>query len=485
MSNMEKKVFMSKKKLILILMLGLIITLLPVAAGLASAYDTGIINADGVSFRQEPSSEGSRIKKLNKGTEVAILSTNVNAEWHKVKVGGDTGYVNRMYVTLQASSGDNTYLGTVVNVKNNVNVRASASSDGELLGHASLGKSFTLKSKSPKDGWYEIEYEGRTGYIAKDYLQVAKKAGSKQLSSISVKGGTLLPEFSPDTYGYVVVANKSDITISVTSPSKVSIADSGKSTYTVSLPKTGTKTVRIAVGGKTRYSLYLVRNVITVGTYNIKRGNGNLTSMGKMMQDQNPDIMGIQEVYCTTGSSNKINNLLSLRTKKMQHTDFAKTISYSGGGQYGLGIMSAYKILSSESVKLSSGNSEQRILQKTELNVDGHKVSVYNTHLSWDSSTLRSKQFAEIKKIMKKDSNRYKILFGDFNAKAREFSQLGSTFQVLNTEDTYFYDYDGTTISKNEIDNIIVTGNIKVLNVRMINNDYSDHKAIFAYIVLD
>ena len=462
--------------LILILMAVLMIA---VPAALAAGYDTGVINSDGVSFREGPSTDSGRISKLKEGTTVQILSTNVNAEWHKVEVNGKTGYVNRMYVTLKNASDGDTLLGYVVNVKSNVNVRSSASSDSELLGRADLGSSYTLKSSTPKDGWYAVDYHGHTGYIKKDYLQIAKKATSKQLSSISIKGGELSPEFSPDVYGYVVTADRADITISVTSPSKVSVGDSGKNTLKISLPKTGTKTVRISVGGKTKYSLYIVRNVITVGTYNIKRGNGNLTSMGKMIQEQNPDIMGIQEVYRTAG---KINNLLSLRTKHMQYVDFARTISYNGGGEYGIGVLSAYKIVSSESVSLSSGNSEPRILQKVVVSVGKRKVSVYNTHFSWDSASLRAKQFAEVKKIMKRDSNKYKILFGDFNAKAAEFSQLGSTFQIINTKDTHFFDYDGSEIGKNEIDNIIVSTNIQVLNARMINNEYSDHKAIFAYL---
>lgn len=468
-----------RKRLPFLTLIILTVLMIVIPAAHAAGYDTGVINSDGVSFREGPSTDSGRISKLSEGTTVQIVSTNVNAEWHKVEVNGKTGYVNRMYVTLKNTSDSDTLLGYIVNVKSNVNVRSAASADSELLGRADLGASYTLKSSTPKDGWYAVDYHGHTGYIKKDYLQIAKKATSKQLSSISIKGGELSPEFSPDVYGYVVTADKSDITISVTSPSKVSVGDSGKNTLKISLPKTGTKTVRISVGGKTKYSLYIIRNVITVGTYNIKRGNGNLTSMGKMIQEQNPDIMGIQEVYRTQG---KINNLLSLRTKHMQYVDFARTISYNGGGEYGIGILSAYKIVSSESVKLSSGNSEQRILQKVVVSVGKRKVSVYNTHFSWDSASLRAKQFAEVKKIMKHDSNKYKILFGDFNAKAAEFSQLGSTFQIVNTKDTYFYDYDGSTIGKNEIDNIIVSSNIQVLNARMINNEYSDHKAIFAYL---
>ncbi|MBQ6425517.1 MAG: SH3 domain-containing protein [Clostridia bacterium] len=468
-----------RKRLPFLILILMAVLMIAVPAALAAGYDTGVINSDGVSFREGPSTDSGRISKLKEGTTVQILSTNVNAEWHKVEVNGKTGYVNRMYVTLKNASDGDTLLGYVVNVKSNVNVRSSASSDSELLGRADLGSSYTLKSSTPKDGWYAVDYHGHTGYIKKDYLQIAKKATSKQLSSISIKGGELSPEFSPDVYGYVVTADRADITISVTSPSKVSVGDSGKNTLKISLPKTGTKTVRISVGGKTKYSLYIVRNVITVGTYNIKRGNGNLTSMGKMIQEQNPDIMGIQEVYRTAG---KINNLLSLRTKHMQYVDFARTISYNGGGEYGIGVLSAYKIVSSESVSLSSGNSEPRILQKVVVSVGKRKVSVYNTHFSWDSASLRAKQFAEVKKIMKRDSNKYKILFGDFNAKAAEFSQLGSTFQIINTKDTHFFDYDGSEIGKNEIDNIIVSTNIQVLNARMINNEYSDHKAIFAYL---
>ena len=147
-----------KKRLPFLALILVTVMLIAVPAAHAAAYDTGVINSDGVSFRSGPSTDSSRISKLSEGTTVQILSTNVNAEWHKVEVNGKTGYVNRMFVTLKNASDGDTLLGYVVNVKSNVNVRSSASSDSELLGRADLGSSYTLKSKTAKDGWYAIDF---------------------------------------------------------------------------------------------------------------------------------------------------------------------------------------------------------------------------------------------------------------------------------------------------------------------------------------
>ena len=483
---------MRKKLLSIILVLATLLSLIPVNTGLATSYITGTINADGVAFRSEPSSDGSRMKKLNKGDKVEIITTNVNAQWHKVKYNGETGYVNRVYVDLQQAY-DSSYQATVVNVEESVNVRSKPSRSGEILGAAKLGETFTLKDPDPEEGWYQIEYKKKTGYVNGDYLQIAPKAGSKQLSSISVVGGTLSPAFSPETYGYVVVADRSDVKISVTAPkgTKVSIGESGKSTYTVSMPKRGSKTVRITVAGKVRYSLYIVRKVITVGTYNIKRGyskdgqSNNLTEMGELVKAQQPDLLGVQEAYISKSGSTVVNNLVSLKTKKMDKYAFSETITYSSSAQYGVGILSAYDIISSDSTKLYSEGVEQRVLQKIVVNIGGKKVSVYNTHLSYENATIREKQFTEIKKIMDRDKNKYKILFGDFNCKSNEFDILRGDYTVLNGSSTEFFDYDGTLIEKNEIDNIIVSNNILVCNVRMINKKLSDHMPVFAYLILN
>ena len=132
----------------------------------------------------------------------------------------------------------------------------------------------------------------------------------------------------------MIEATSPSVTISAKANSGVdiSIKGSGKSTYTIEIPSAGMKTVRIALDGETRYSLYISRNLLTVGTWNIKRGNGKLLTQGRLVYDQQPDIMGIQEAFQNLTVDDIIDNLASLKTKDMSYTALSATINYSGRG---------------------------------------------------------------------------------------------------------------------------------------------------------
>jgi endonuclease/exonuclease/phosphatase family metal-dependent hydrolase len=237
------------------------------------------------------------------------------------------------------------------------------------------------------------------------------------------------------------------------------------------------------VDGKVRYSIYLVRDVLTVGTWNIKRGNDNLVMQGWLIAAQKPDILGVQEVYIN--KNEKTNNLLSVRTLSARYTTFAETIAYSSGGQYGIGQISRFEPTGEQEVtEIYSGGKEQRCLQKVVYVVGGSRVSVYNTHFSYESATIRKKQFAEVLAIMDADENKYKILTGDFNAGEDEFSGFLKNYRVINTSETKFYDYSYKRIDMSQIDNIIVSKNITVLNARAIPTSYSDHYPLFAFLAL-
>ena len=460
----------------------------PAVPAHAETFDKGIITGESVAFRKGADKSSDLIRRLPRGTVVEILATNVNAEWHRVRCHGTEGYVNRMYVSLDPSltAYQRTYTGEVVNCNAFVNVRKAADASSALLGTAEKGSIFTVTAANCADGWHQIDYNGKTAYISSSYLRLTAKASNTQLTSLMVTGGTMTPAFSPDEYGYVVRADADRVTITAQGNSgvKIDVNGTGKSSDTISMPAHGSKTVRIAVGGKTRYTLYIVRGALVVGTWNIKRGNGQLPMQGRLIENQQPDVMALQEVYRNTSGSARVDNLASLRTKDMQNMSFATALTYSGGGTYGVGLLSRYAMSKPEIIKLESGSYEQRILQRVEITVDGKKVSLYNTHMSFNSAALRKKQFAAVLRTMNADENAYKILFGDFNAKASEFSQLKG-YTVINTADTKYLNYAGGTIAKNEIDNIVVSNNITVLNSRMIENTFSDHKPLIAYLLLD
>ena len=471
---------------ILLFVLLFICAALPVSFSRAQSYPTGEITADDVALRKTASSSGALITRLRAGTIVKITETNVNSEWYHVQAGTRSGYVNRMYVSIDASlpSYQLNYTGTIVNVETDVNVRAEPSARAKKLGKAQKGQSYRVTQAYTSGGWHAIDYNGTTGYISADYMDLQAAVTDEYLSGLEITGGELSPKFSPTEYGYILTATQSEVQIKAAANGgvKVSIGSTGIASAKYTINSGNSKTIRITVNGKVRYSIYLVRDVLTVGTWNIKRGNNNLVLQGWLIAAQRPDILGVQEVYIN--KKERTNNLLSVRTRNAQYYAFAPTINYDDGGQYGIGQLSKYKPLNETSTPISSENQEPRCLQKVEYDIDGKRVSVYNTHFSYESSSIRKKQFAEVIAVMDADQNTYKILTGDFNAKEKEFEGFLKNYRVVNTSETNFYDYSYQVIEMSQIDNIVVSKNITVLNARAIPTDYSDHYPLFAFLSL-
>ncbi len=478
---------MKKRFLIGLTMVLLLCTaLVPASSSRALTLSTGVVNADNVALRKTASSTGSLIARLDEGAVVKILESNVNAEWYRVQTGTRTGYVNRLYVDIDASlpSYQMNYTGTIYNVKENVNVREKPSLNAKKLGTALKGETFQVTQAYADGAWHQIEFKGAAGYVSADYMELTANVANDALSGLEVTGGSLSPAFSPTEYGYVLTATQGEVTISAVANQgvKVSIGNTGIASAKYTINSGNSKTIRISVGGVVKYSVYLVRDVLTVGTWNIKRGNDNLVMQGWLIGAQRPDILGVQEVY--VNEKERTDNLLSVRTKNAQYTSFAETISYPSGGRYGIGQISKYQPENAAVTLLSSGDKEQRCLQKVEYDVGDKRVSVYNTHFSYESASIRKKQFSEVLAIMDADQNEYKILTGDFNAKESEFSAFKKSYKIVNTSATKFYDYSYKVISMSQIDNIIVSKNITVLNARAIPTEYSDHYPLFAFLAL-
>ncbi len=452
--------------------------------------NSGEIIGTGVAFRKEPNKDSEVIGKLNHGTFVKILKTNVDAQWHQVEYDGQTGYINRMYIRLDSSMDGYKidYVGTIINCDNDVNVREEPSTDAQIIGVAKKGDSLSIVPQETYiEGWYTVEFEGQAAYISADYVDIDAVVNDNQLADLTVTGGVLYPTFSPNEYGYVIKATASSVTIKAKANDgvAVSVGDSGESSDTIEIPSSGMKTVRIALNGEIRYSLYISRNILTVGTWNIKRGDGKLLNQGRLIYDQQPDILGVQEAYQKLNAGDIVDNLASIKTKEMSHNVLSPTIDYSDGGEYGNGLISRYDMTDIETFPLDSGSYEKRQLQKAVMTIDGKTVSFYNTHFSYNSKAIRDKQYAEVLRIMNKDKNEYKILTGDFNAKFAEFSVFNKNYTVVNTDDTKYYDYSKNEIDYSALDNIIVSKNIKVVNSRIVVTSFSDHYPVFAYLILE
>lgn len=53
-----------------------------------------------------------------------------------------------------------------------LNVRDAASTDGEILGVAEDGSMLPLLVENAKDGWYQVQYQGKSAYVSAEYAQV-------------------------------------------------------------------------------------------------------------------------------------------------------------------------------------------------------------------------------------------------------------------------------------------------------------------------
>ncbi len=74
---------------------------------------------------------------------------------------------------------------TTKNVTTELNIRKEGTTDSEIVGAIPAGENF-LKKWVDKDylGWYLIEYNGITGYVNSDYVQLLQMATTKNVSTV-------------------------------------------------------------------------------------------------------------------------------------------------------------------------------------------------------------------------------------------------------------------------------------------------------------
>ncbi len=131
----------------------------------ARVTTTGTLN-----IREKASASSTILGKLNSGAQIIILGQENN--WYKMK-GKDTngkdviGYVAADYVSVL-------YNAVVINIDDNLNVRATPSASGEIVGKLKNGTALTVVGNA-LNNWYKIETSSVSGYCSADYIQIKGK----------------------------------------------------------------------------------------------------------------------------------------------------------------------------------------------------------------------------------------------------------------------------------------------------------------------
>lgn len=119
-----------------------------------------------VNVRVSDSSEADKLGKLAQGEVVTRVEQKLNG-WSKIIYEGKEAYVKSDYLELVSQKADGEAIGKVI-AKTNVNVRNSASAEGDKLGMAQADSKFDLLEELGE--WYKINYNGQVGYVKAEFF---------------------------------------------------------------------------------------------------------------------------------------------------------------------------------------------------------------------------------------------------------------------------------------------------------------------------
>ncbi|MDR1629084.1 MAG: endonuclease/exonuclease/phosphatase family protein [Oscillospiraceae bacterium] len=223
-------------------------------------------------------------------------------------------------------------------------------------------------------------------------------------------------------------------------------------------------------------------STVRVATFNTKNcDNGrNIVEIAAEIKKQNAQIVFLQELDSGVKRSGKQNLLKQLSELLEMNYAFFPAMALEGGS-YGVGILSRFYIQSTESFLLDTKQEEPRVLAKAEVSINGRNVDLYNTHLSFESETLR---IAQLKLINEKTTvSTLFILGGDFNAKNfEEYSVIQNSVTVNSPKNQFITYRDAGEGSFGCIDNLLLANAFVVLNAWMAESAASDHNLLVAEI---
>ena len=148
----------------------------------AAASGQGVVTASGLYLRAEAST-GSAIRTMAPSSACVTLTGGEMDGWYPVSYNGYTGYMSAEYIKVtQAPDADaedtdlpetGTVTATQVNVRSAPEIKA-----GNVLGMVNTGRVLTITGKS--GDWYQVDYNGQTGYIIQDYFRPGTAAAATQ-----------------------------------------------------------------------------------------------------------------------------------------------------------------------------------------------------------------------------------------------------------------------------------------------------------------
>ncbi|ECH7052034.1 SH3 domain-containing protein, partial [Listeria monocytogenes] len=113
-----------------------------------------------LNLRSEAKWDSSITQVVPEGKAVKVEMDTNNGNWFKVTYDNKTGYMPLLDLYLSETAVLKTYY-----AKDNLNLRSEAKWDSEISQIVEKGEKVTINSKTSIDGWYEVTYGGKKGYM--------------------------------------------------------------------------------------------------------------------------------------------------------------------------------------------------------------------------------------------------------------------------------------------------------------------------------
>ncbi len=122
-----------------------------------------------VNVRSSDSENADKLGKVTTGTTLTRIEELVNG-WSKVLYEGQEGYIKSEYLEVVSTEGGDDAPTGYVTVKENVNIRASASETADRVALAYQGTKLEL-IEHMSNGWTKVNYNGETAYVKSEYVE--------------------------------------------------------------------------------------------------------------------------------------------------------------------------------------------------------------------------------------------------------------------------------------------------------------------------
>ncbi|HAN09892.1 MAG TPA: hypothetical protein DCP90_04680 [Clostridiales bacterium] len=164
--NLLNKIFAISTFIMFYMLIGSIIIQAEGITGTCTGYD--------VNYRTGPDTVYGKVGQLQKSEKISIIGIKNN--WYKFKTQNGYMYILKDFI----STTNNAYV-----TGNNINVRAEANMNCEVIGELNSGRE--LKVLSQNQDWYKINFEGQAAWVFGEYIEVINKDFNSEVQNSNNK----------------------------------------------------------------------------------------------------------------------------------------------------------------------------------------------------------------------------------------------------------------------------------------------------------